>query len=94
MVGLCGGADDVGEGLPDPEPEPEEPEELPEPEPESLSLPDNATGNAMANTMAITTKAMTPRVVRGLLRILVKRDGLLETSAAAPPDLRSSSDNI
>lgn len=48
----------------------------------------------MANTMAIIMEAMIARLVRGLFRILVRSDGLLETSAAAPPALRSSSDNI
>jgi hypothetical protein len=57
-------------------------------------LPLNATGNAIANTMAIIIEAIMARLVRGLFRILVIRDGLLETSAAAPPALRSSSDSI
>jgi hypothetical protein len=72
--------------------EPDFPEELPELE--LSSLPVNATGSAISNTMAIIIEAMTPRLVRGLFRILVKREGLLGTSAAAPPALRSASDNI
>ena len=94
MVGLWGAADDVDEGLPEEAP-PFDPEELPEFE-ESLSslLPVSATGRAMAKTMAMMIEAMIARLVSGLLRILVRRDGLLETSAAAPPALRSSSDNI
>ena len=92
MVGLWGAADDVDEGLP--EEAPFDPEVLPEFEESLSSLPVSATGRAMANTMAIMIEAMIARLVSGLLRILVRRDGLLETSAAGPPALRSSSDNI
>jgi hypothetical protein len=93
MVGLWGAADDVDEGLPE-EPPPFDPEELPEFELSLSLLPVSATGNAMASTIAIMIAEMIARLVSGLLRILVRRDGLLETSAATPPALRSSSDNI
>ena len=94
MVGVEEGEEDVDVdvGLPEPEPEPVfEPEE--EPEFESSSLPVKATGMAMARTMAMMIKRMIPKLVRGLDRIRLKKDGLVvAVGPASRPALRSSSD--
>jgi hypothetical protein len=96
LVGVEEGEEDVDVdvGLPEPEPEPEpvfEPEE--EPEFESSSFPVRATGMAMARTMAMMIKRMIPKLVRGLDRMRLKKDGLVVVAGpASRPALRSSSD--
>lgn len=96
LVGLEGDEEEVDVGLPEPEPEPEpepvfEPEE--EPELESSPFPVNATGMAMARTMAMMIKSIMPKLVRGLDLMRLKKDGfVVPAGPASRPALRSSSD--